>query len=113
MTASIIKLPVNDELKNLNVTGFTKENHTFQLTFNNEKVIIFDIHSKAILKTIENLKVAAKVEKLDNITINKIAVILLNEQNGYIEFLQDGNGTCNTDYSGSYGNTQKIEKTGC
>jgi hypothetical protein len=113
MTASIINLPVNDDLKNLNVTGFTKENHTFQLTFNNEKVLIFDIHSKAILKTIENLKVAAKVEKLDNITINKIAVILLNEQNGYIEFLQDGNGTCNTDYSGSYGNTQEIEKTGC
>ena len=64
MTSHIINIPLNDDLQSQSINRFTKENDTLQITFNDEKVIIFDIHKEGIFKTIENFKTSAKAEKL-------------------------------------------------
>ena len=44
---------INESLMELDVTDFHKEGKTLQITFNNESVVIFDINSGQLLKTIE------------------------------------------------------------
>ena len=94
--AAIRDAELNEDLKKCGVTRFVRENDILQIVFGNEKVVIFDIHSKGVFKTIENLKASAKNEKINAVTINKVAVVLLNEQNDYLEFLLvNGNGSNN------------------
>lgn len=83
---SIQDIPLNDELKSLGITRFVKEKGSrLLLTFNDEKVervVLFDIHPKRFLKTIENFKMAANFKKIDKMNINKITIILCT-QNEY------------------------------
>jgi hypothetical protein len=88
---SVTDIQLNHDLKSLGITRFVAENNTLQLTLNDEKVIIFDIHPKGFLKTIENFKLAAKDEKLDRVAINKVAIILLAKGNDYLESLLNEN----------------------
>jgi hypothetical protein len=87
----IQEVPLNDDLKRCGITRFMKEYHTLHLTFDNDKVVIFDIYPRGVFKTIENLKAAAKDEKIDAVTVNKVAVVLLNEQNNYLKFVLNDN----------------------
>jgi hypothetical protein len=88
-----IELPITDDLKSLGVTRFVKENDTYIITFYTDKTIIFDIHPKGAFKTIENLKAAAIEEKVDRVTISKVAFVLLLKENDYLRFLLKGNGS--------------------
>jgi hypothetical protein len=85
--AIIHETPLNDDLKKCGVTQLARENNSIQIIFANEKVVIFDIHPAGILKTIENLKASARKEKIDTVLISKVVFILVNGQNGYLEFL--------------------------
>jgi hypothetical protein len=88
---TIVDVPINKDLIDIGITKFTKESDTIQLTFDNEKIIIFDIHPKGYLKTIENLKAAAKSEKIDRTKISKLAFSLCDQREAYFELLQNGN----------------------
>ena len=96
-TTTIINIPINDTLASIGILKFTRQYDTLQLTFNNERIVIFDIHPKGYLKTIENLKVAAKNEKIDNAIASKLAFILCNEFEEYFRFLQNENGRIDGD----------------
>jgi hypothetical protein len=98
--AAPTELPITSELQSCGVTKFAQEGSTLQLTFSDNKVLIFDVHEKGTFKTIQNLKAAAKDEKIDKATINKVAVILLNAEDRYLSFLLRGNGNINGNGNG-------------
>ena len=84
-------ISVSEDLKLLGVTRIGKDNNTIQLIFHNQTVVIFEILPEQLLKTIENLKSAAKKERVNNATINKVAILLQDTQE-YLEILQKANG---------------------
>ena len=84
-------ISVSEDLKLLGVTRIGKDNNTIQLIFHNQTVVIFEILPEQLLKTIENLKSAAKKESVNSATINKVA-ILLQDTPEYLEILQKANG---------------------
>jgi hypothetical protein len=95
---SLKTVSVTEDLKNLGVTKIGKDNNTIQIIFNNETVVIFEILPEQLLKTIENLKSAAKKERVNSVTINKVA-LLLQDTPEYLEILQKANGKA-TDATG-------------
>ena len=70
---------INESLMQLDVTDFHKEGKTLQITFNNESVVIFDINSGQLLKTIEKLKVYLNEGLKDNDLLHKVATVVTSD----------------------------------
>lgn len=88
----IIDIPLNDDLKKLGVTEFKKQGQsTLLLLYKNNKnseatAVIFPISKDGPYDTLMNFESSAK-SNLDRATIEKIKVVLVDENNGYLKFL--------------------------
>src|SRR4051794_8559378 len=91
---TIVDIPLNDDLRDLGVTQFKKQGRKTLLLLCKDKnnkgtAVIFSISKDGPYDTLLNFENAAK-DKLQKVAVEAIKVVLLQEDNGYLEFLLYG-----------------------
>ena len=81
-------IPVNDKLKDLGVTKFSKQFNVIDIAFKEGQTVVFDIDPKNITKTRDNFeKEARRYADLSKDTIGKVSLILMDSTNNYLQYL--------------------------
>ena len=96
-------ISINDELRDLGVTKFVKQGDLVQIIIDRQKVVSFNIHSKEFQQTMDRFRKSALngTAGLSKEIVNKMELILVHPDNGYVNYLQLGNGKTEENSSGS------------
>ena len=96
-------ISINDELRDLGVTKFVKQGDLVQIIIDRQKVVSFNIHSKEFQQTMDRFRESALngTAGLSKEIVNKMELILVHPDNGYVNYLQLGNGKTEENSSGS------------
>jgi len=91
---SVHDISINDELRDLGVTKIVKQRDLVQIIIDRQKVVSFNIHPKEFQQTMDRFRKSAVngTTGLSKEIVNKMELILVYPDNGYVSYLQLGNG---------------------
>ena len=102
-SASRENVPISDKLRKLGVRKIVKQGDLLQMIVGRHNVVSFNIHPKEFQQTMDRFRKSAVngTAGLSKETVNKMELILVHPDNGYVNYLQLGNGKTEENSSGS------------
>ncbi|MGI0043490.1 MAG: hypothetical protein ACRD47_07245 [Nitrososphaeraceae archaeon] len=85
-----VEIPINDNLRNLGVSKFVRQNDLVQIIVGKKKVVYFNIHKNDFRQTMERFRNSALngTAGLYADIVNRMERILVHPNNNYVQFLQ-------------------------